>query len=105
MRRNHLLAHRLAYEHWRGLIPPALVLDHLCRNPSCVNPNHLEAVPQIENLRRGHNVVSNRRREQTHCKRGHPFDEANTYVRHGCRNCRACHNVAEQARQARRRAA
>lgn len=26
----------------------------------------------------------------THCKRGHPYDEANTYVWHGTRQCRAC---------------
>jgi len=33
----------------------------------------------------------NNRRERTHCYRGHPFDEANTYTRpSGKRECRAC---------------
>lgn len=48
-----LQAHRVAYELAVGAIPDGLVLDHLCRNPSCVNPAHLEPVTNAENLRRG----------------------------------------------------
>lgn len=46
-------APRIMYEHHKGAIPPSYVLDHLCRNTLCVNPDHLEAVPQRENIRRG----------------------------------------------------
>ncbi len=45
-------AHRVAYGLLVGPIPAGLVLDHLCRNPPCVNPAHLEPVSQGENLRR-----------------------------------------------------
>ena len=46
-------AHRLSYELYRGDIPSGLHLDRLCLNRSCVNPHHLEAVTQGENIRRG----------------------------------------------------
>ena len=46
-------AHRLFYEQHKGPIPDGLHLDHLCRVPMCVNPDHLEAVTPKENLRRG----------------------------------------------------
>lgn len=45
-------AHRLAWLFTGRRIPHGLELDHLCRNPSCVNPSHLEPVTHAENLRR-----------------------------------------------------
>lgn len=46
-------SHRAVWEMFVGPIPDGLLLDHLCRNPSCVNPDHLEPVTVRENLRRG----------------------------------------------------
>ena len=51
-------AHRWAYQQWCGQIPEGLVIDHLCKNPGCVNPDHLEAVTQRENLRRSDNFMA-----------------------------------------------
>jgi len=45
-------AYRMAYEAHVGPIPNGLEIDHLCRNPRCVNPEHLEPVTAAENLRR-----------------------------------------------------
>lgn len=46
-------AHRYIYERERGEIPKDKELDHLCRNHICVNPDHLEPVYHVENIRRG----------------------------------------------------
>jgi len=35
-----------------GPLPDGYELDHLCRNRSCVNPEHMEPVPHKENIRR-----------------------------------------------------
>lgn len=81
-------AHRVAYELSVGPIPEDRQLDHLCRNPPCVNPDHLEPVTHQENMRRGlHGELT------THCPAGHPYDDdANTYRPAGTaqRRCRAC---------------
>ena len=50
--RKQLRAHRFAYELLVGPIPPGLELDHLCANPGCVNPAHLEPVTTAENVSR-----------------------------------------------------
>lgn len=88
-RLTRTLAHRLVYELMIGPIPEGLELDHLCRNPSCVRPEHLEPVTHRENLLRG--VRANQNTGKTHCLRGHALDTDNTYVRrNGARACKAC---------------
>lgn len=83
-----LKAHRFSYEYHIGPIPDGLVIDHLCRVPECVNPNHLEAVTQQENVQRG---IGNPNKNKTHCKNGHEFTDENTYVdKNGSRYCREC---------------
>lgn len=52
--RRMAYAHRVYYERHVGPVPDGLELDHLCRNPGCVNPEHLEPVTHAENIRRGY---------------------------------------------------
>ena len=88
--KRYTSAHRWAFETLRGTIPDGLQLDHLCRNRSCVNPDHLEPVTQEENIRRGYGI-SAANAEKTHCPQGHPYNEANTYrPKRGGRQCKEC---------------
>ena len=51
-----VLAHRWAFEEWRGPVPEGLECDHLCRNRACVNPGHIELVTHTENVRRSNST-------------------------------------------------
>ena len=48
-----VLVHRFLYEEKYGKLPPKLQIDHLCNTRSCINIEHLEAVTNGENQRRG----------------------------------------------------
>lgn len=83
--------HRLFFEYWKGKIPQEFVIDHLCRNPICLNPSHMEAVTIGENVRRGV-----RKDNQLFCINGHPYNLENTLFFNGRKQkkkCKICTNV------------
>lgn len=97
-------AHRWAYQTYVGVIPHGLQIDHLCRNRACVNPGHMELVTPRENTLRGFGPSALNARK-THCKWGHPFDEANTrYVKRG-RECFECKRRSDRIRRLEKRLA
>lgn len=100
-RGHHALPHRVAWELARGSIPVGLTIDHLCRNRRCVNPSHLEPVPNRTNILRGIGPSATNAKK-SFCPAGHEYSAMNTRIdRRGKRNCRAC--AVEANRRARRR--
>lgn len=99
---RHLMAHRAV---WKLLVGPINeTLDHLCRVRHCVNPDHLDPVPQSVNVLRGYGPTAENARK-THCKYGHPFDDENTYFEGTWRRCRACNRRRARRGMAKLRAA
>jgi hypothetical protein len=99
-----MVAHRFAYERWRGPVPPGLELDHLCRQRCCVNPEHLEPVTHRENVRRG--TAGDQHLAKTHCPKGHPYSGNNLAIANtGQRRCRACQSESSRRSSAQRRRA
>lgn len=89
-------AHRFVYEGLVGDIPAGLALDHLCKIPRCVNPDHLEPVTYAENMRR---------KFDGKCKQGHQLTPENCYwgvnnrnTGNNTRRCKICHKERSRLR-------
>ncbi len=92
---RRLLAHRWVYELLVGPVPAGATLDHLCRERSCVNPEHLEPVTMKVNIQRGESPSARAARTGI-CQRGHSLEDA--YVDcNGRRSCRACRRLRDRA--------
>lgn len=99
-------AYRVAWELFRGPIPAGMSIDHLCRQPLCVNPDHLEVVTLAENTRRQLAAIGHPNALKTHCRNGHPYDDENTRFVNGVhRVCRICRVEANRRFRAKGRAA
>ena len=96
-------AHRLSFELFSGRIPKGLQLDHLCRNPKCVNPSHLEPVTPKENMNRSMSVAY--QRNKTECRNGHSYSAENTVInKRGARECLTCTRKSKRMYETRQRA-
>lgn len=99
---NNRATHAIFYEMRYDAIPKGMTVDHLCRNPSCVNPKHLEVVTRAANVMRGESPAAKNARK-THCGTcGNEFDYfylRNGNPRRGCKNCTKLRMRASRARK------
>jgi hypothetical protein len=87
--------HRWFYTFYKGPIPEGALIDHLCRNRWCVNPDHLEAVTDRTNIVRGTANQKRRESRKPECIRGHPR-EGN---RNAFNQCRPCNQIRKKNRK------
>jgi HNH endonuclease len=80
-------AHRVVFAALTGQDYPDLELDHLCRNMSCVNPDHLEPVDHMTNVHRGFGPMSPLYSKKQTCVNGHDYDVVGRTKGRGCRQC------------------
>lgn len=88
-----VLAHRWIYEQLVGDIPSGYQIDHLCRNPLCVRPDHLEAVTPTENNKRARLEVCRSQRHDLTDPRNVRWDSQGRR-----RGCLPCHRESQRAR-------
>ena len=87
------LVHRIEWEEHYGPIPKGMLVCHTCDNPPCWEITHLFLGTTKDNaddmVAKGRN--KNQNKGKTHCKHGHEFNEANTYLtKRGRRHCKTC---------------
>ena len=98
-------AHRHSFELHKRPLRVGETVDHLCRNPLCVNPDHLDACNTGENSLRSPFTLQGSNARKTHCPQGHPYSGDNLFYDQGKRRCRICVRAKNRAAQKRRTAA
>jgi hypothetical protein len=96
-------AQRVAYALFVGDLDEAgVTVDHLCNNPGCMNPRHLQAVPHRVNVLRSNGVCAEYAR-RTHCPTcGDPYSlyDGPNHKQRYCAQCKR-NNAREWARRKR----
>jgi len=93
---DKVLVHRLMYS-WLNNVTlskiirrDVLILDHICNNKHCCNPDHLRLTTHKINMLRG-NGPSAKEARQTHCIRGHILPTIKNS--RGRRWCQLCNTI------------
>jgi hypothetical protein len=96
------LAHRLSWATYHQEDPgPQRVVDHLCEEPSCIQPTHLDACTQRENLLRGKTTLATLHSAKETCPKGHEYEpKPDHWVAGNLRVCREC--ARDKAREQQR---
>jgi len=94
--------YRVMHEYLIGPLPKGKgnASHHTCNNSWCINPWHLQPMPQSEHMQT-HGLGGDWGQVlKTACPAGHLYDEANTYLWRGERQCRTCRRERMRQRRA-----
>lgn len=101
--KKNVSVHRLLYELFNGPIPDGWVIDHMCENKPCSNPAHLDACTHTDNIER-HWTIHPERDSNTHCSRGHKFDDVGWIIDKQDRACKKCYKMRQDKYEKERKA-
>ena len=99
------LAHRVSWSIFKGDLDLNLVIDHMCKNRGCVNPDHLRQVTNEHNVMINSDGVAPRNKLKTHCYRGHNYSVVGFYPYKGKRKCSECNRENSRSRRLKERLA
>jgi len=85
--------HRISFSIFNGELIDGMVIDHICKNKSCINPDHLRQVTQKFNCLDNSSSPLAENSRKTHCKNGHELTEDNIYKKKNWRCCLACKKI------------
>ena len=95
------LTHRVMWETTYGPIPDGAHVLHTCDIPPCIEAKHLYLGIPTDNMQDRLRAGRNPNVNKVQCRRGHLYDEGNTYYRpDGGRKCRACNKEGLRQRHA-----
>lgn len=95
-KRRMMQAHRLSLELRGVAIPEGMVVDHVCRVRSCVNPDHLRVVTQRQNVLENSESLPAKQVRRTHCPKGHPYSGDNLSKSAPHRVCMTCKRASDR---------
>lgn len=88
------VVHRLIWESLFGPVAGNLQIDHICRNRSCCNPEHLRVVTPQENVLASTGPAANAARREACPKCGSAYS---LWEKTGNRYCKTCRNAGLRA--------
>lgn len=91
-------SHRVSFDIFNGIRSTDLVIDHICKNRKCCNPEHLREVDARENVINNSLSFVSVNTRKTHCPRGHELIHPNIYTHGERRRCKIC-NIASVKRR------
>ena len=107
--KTEYLAHRVSFSIFKNL-SNLLVVDHICRNKSCINPDHLRQVTMVVNALENSVSIMALNKLKTHGNCGHEFTKENTILMKNSqgrktivRKCRICENTQQRRKYLRRK--